>query len=408
MFSVTYFKYFFPLITIVIWYIIFQKFEIPWSTILFCPPIMYIIYKLLDYNNENNVQENEQSPHKDNTSKEEDAECMNSSKYSNKERDKEEFIQNASAISLFIHDFMPHAKNLYLAIFRPKERQETHQEQANSDATADGNTEVTEKNTTDTTEANTPIPNNPQFQKTEMAMNLFKRIYIAFTQGKALRPKDTPLQRLCWAVFSNKDEFISFIDVVSAPKEKEENPDFQIAETNTNEIETDETEATIAQASDSESSVTTNCTTADCVTTTAETETIKTKATESEVSETETETISANSAYVDNRLDISAEKQTFLTAEFYKQAYFLWGFIQAEYIDYDLSLITEYPCIRILFANHLLIEITQESTSNVPVYKLKIYQAASQCISIEIDDMQKIRLYNSVIKFVLDNHLLKE
>ena len=495
MFSVTYFKYFLPFVTIVVWYIIFQKFEIPWSTILFCPPIIYIIYKLLDFNGEDNAQENEESPHKGSTSKNKNTECMNSSENSDKGINKEEFIQDISAISQFIHDFIPHAKNLYLAIFRPKKVEEAVQEAdpnqakdeaaANGEATANGEaienggtettgeteatseTEATGENTADATEINIATPSNPQFQKTEMAMNLFKRVYIAFTQGKVLRPTDTPLQRLCWAVFSNKDEFINFIDVVSDSKEKVTAPEPQVAETNVSEIKPDETEDTITPISDSESSVakdsvatdsvavnsvltdsvtinnvtidsvtkdsaitdsgttdnaatndvainnaTTNKVTTNYVTETAEAEAIRTKTTESETSESEVETIPISSApissaYVRNRVDTSAEEQTSLTAEFNKQAYFLWGFIQAEYIDYDLSLITEYPFIRILCANQLLIEITQELLPSEPTYKLKIYQAPSQCISIEIDDMQKVRLYNSVIKFVLDNHLLK-
>ena len=459
MFSGTYFKYFFPFITIGIWYIVFQKYEIPWSTILFCPPIMYIIYKLLDFSSEDNTQEIDKSHHKDYISQE-DTECINSSATSEKGINKEELIQDVSAISQFIHEFIPHAKHLYLTIFRPKKVQET--EQAKADTTADGEpevtneTEATEANSTDTTEVNTATPSNPQFQKTEMAMNLFKRIYIAFTQGKVLRPTDTPLQRLCWAVFSNKDEFINFIDVVSDSK-KEDTDSAQQTDSNANEIKIDEIETPNSETSDSEANDTKGATTiatepkaipAEDVPTetaqdtgavtavevtpiektapfeaaptsmtsvannsatinfatkdTSETETVRTSPTTTAV---EPNTISSTSN--SNTLKNKIEDQNSLTAEFNKQAYFLWGFIQAEYIDYDLSLITEYPYIRILFANQLLIELTQESLSNQPVYKLKIYQAESQCISIEIDNMQKVKLYNSVIKFVLNNHLLK-
>ena len=436
MFSVIYFKYIIPFIIPVIWILIFRSYDIPWSTFLFCPPVMYFIYKLLDFSSEKEFKEEDDM----NSIGEEDENKAGRCKDSSKKRDDsndldkdKENIHRLYSLGSYIHELIPHLKDLFRVLFYPNEvsKEEAKSEQKGSEK-EETNLEKEQKNEPLSEEDG--ACGKTKFKKTEKAMNLFKRIYIVFTQGKELRPMDSPFRRLCWAIFSSKDEFISFVEVFSEPdddgeetgdetgkaddEKKKVNGEIGKAgndegkeagdETGKTDDEKEKVDGEIGRASNEDEK--------------AYDRDKKVEAEPAEKVEEKVDSVAQSKAKetvsvqdngiqeqealcVDKSSGATVEGQDWLTVEFNKQAYFLWGFVQAEYMDYDLSLTVDYPYIRIFFAKQLLVEINQLFFSEQIIYKLKIYQAPSQCISIEIEDMRKVRLYNSVIKFVLDHNL---
>lgn len=138
MFSVIYFKYIIPLIIPVIWILIFRSYDIPWSTFLFCPPVMYFIYKLLDFSSEKEFKEEDDM----NSTGEEDenkaGRCKDSSKKKDNRNDLDkdkENIHKLYSLGSYIHELIPHLKDLFRVLFYPNEvsNEEAKSEQKGSE-----------------------------------------------------------------------------------------------------------------------------------------------------------------------------------------------------------------------------------------------------------------------------------